>query len=154
MVVDVLDVEVDDVDVVELVDVELVVVVLVDVELVDVVDVEVDGTIVDVVVVVLVVVVVVVVVVGGGTNNGPPQPHRMSIGAPIGVPKVAGIESRALRNWNQPSHAASPVEPQPAAFCAHAAVCTVKDAKRNGLPSVTARAASTAHWRACEPLKV
>jgi len=55
----------------------------------------------------------------------------------MGVPTVEGIASIALRNWNQPSHAASPVEPHPAARCAHAAVCTVNDANRRGFPSVT-----------------
>jgi hypothetical protein len=61
------------------------------------------GTVVDVVlvvdvVVVLVEVVVVVVVVGGGITNPFAHPHRMSMGAPTGVPTAPGMASMARRN--------------------------------------------------------
>jgi hypothetical protein len=42
----------------------------------------------------IVVVVVVVVVVGGGITNPLAQPHRISIGAPKGVPTVVIFPSR------------------------------------------------------------
>ena len=69
-----------------------------------------------------VVVVVVVVVVGGGITNPFAQPHRISIGAPSGVPAVEGMASRALRNWVHPSHAEIPVVGQPPLIWLHAAV--------------------------------
>ena len=88
------------------------------------VDVEVDEVL-DVVVVVgamVVVVVVVVVVVGGGITNPFAQPQRISIGAPRGMPAVAGIASSARRNCAQASHAEIPVVGQPPLTCVHAAV--------------------------------
>ena len=88
------------------------------------VDVEVEE-VVDVVVVVgamVVVVVVVVVVVGGGITNPFAQPQRISIGAPRGMPAVAGIASSARRNCAQASHAEIPVVGQPPLTCVHAAV--------------------------------
>ena len=87
------------------------------------VDVEVD-VVVDVVVVVgaTVVVVVVVVVVGGGMTNPFAQPQRISIGAPRGMPAVAGIASSARRNCAQASHAEIPDVGQPPLTCVHAAV--------------------------------
>jgi hypothetical protein len=42
-------------------------------------------------VVLVVVVVVVVVVVGGGITNPSAQPHRISMGAPMGVPWAPGV---------------------------------------------------------------
>ena len=91
------------------------------------VDVEVEEVeeVVDVVVVVgamVVVVVVVVVVVGGGIPNPFAQPQRISIGAPRGMPAVAGIASSARRNCAQASHAEIPVVGQPPLTCVHAAV--------------------------------
>ena len=73
-------------------------------------------------VVVVVVVVVVLVVVGGGITNPFAQPQRISIGAPSGMPAVAGIASRARRNCAQASHAEIPVVGQPPRTCVHAAV--------------------------------
>ena len=73
-------------------------------------------------VVVVVVVVVVLVVVGGGITNPFAQPQRISIGAPSGMPAVAGIASRARRNCAQASHAEIPVVGQPPLTCVHAAV--------------------------------
>ena len=75
-----------------------------------------------VVVVVVVVVVDVVVVVGGGITNPFAQPQRISIGAPSGMPAVAGIASSARRNCAQASHAEIPVVGQPPLTCVHAAV--------------------------------
>ena len=91
------------------------------------VDVEVEEVeeVVDVVVVVgamVVVVVVVVVVVGGGITNPFAQPQRISIGAPRGMPAVAGIASSARRNCAQASQAEIPVVGQPPLTCVHAAV--------------------------------
>ena len=73
-------------------------------------------------VVVVVVVVVVLVVVGGGITNPFAQPQRISIGAPSGMPAVAGMASRARRNCAQASHAEIPVVGQPPLTCVHAAV--------------------------------
>ena len=60
------------------------------------------GTVVDVVLVVDVVVVlvevVVVVVVGGGITKPFAHPHRMSMGAPTGVPNAPGMASMARRS--------------------------------------------------------
>ena len=56
---------------------------------------------------------VVVVVVGGGITNPFAHPHRISIGAPSGVPAVEGMASSALRNWAHPSHAEIPVVGHP-----------------------------------------
>lgn len=89
----------------------------VDVEVVDVVDV-----VVVVGAMVVVVVVDVVVVVGGGITNPFAQPQRISIGAPRGMPAVAGIASSARRNCAQASHAEIPVVGQPPLTCVHAAV--------------------------------
>ena len=75
-----------------------------------------------VVVVVVVVVVDVVVVVGGGMTNPFAQPQRISIGAPSGMPAVAGIASSARRNCAQASQAEIPVVGQPPRTCVHAAV--------------------------------
>ena len=66
-----------------------------------------------VVVVVVVVVVDVVVVVAGGITNPFAQPQRISIGAPSGIPAVAGIASSARRNCAHASHAEMPVVGQP-----------------------------------------
>ena len=74
---------------------------LVEDDVVDVDVVEVDVVEVDVVVVgivVLVVVVVVVVVVGGGITNPSAQPHRISMGAPMGVPCAPGVSSMMRRS--------------------------------------------------------
>ena len=71
---------------------------------------------------VIVVVVEVVVVVGGGITNPFAQPQRMSIGAPSGMPAVAGIASSARRNCAHASHAEIPVVGQPPFTCVHAAV--------------------------------
>ena len=71
---------------------------------------------------VVVVVVEVVVVVGGGITNPFAQPHRISIGAPSGMPAVAGIASSARRNCAHASHAEIPVVGQPPFTCVHAAV--------------------------------
>ena len=92
-----------------------------------------------------VVVVVVVVVVGVGITNPLAQPQRISIGAPSGVPTVAGIASRARRNCAHASHAEIPVVGHPPFTCVHAAVCTVSAANRNGIFISSARAARTAH---------
>ena len=73
-------------------------------------------------VVVVVVVVDVVVVVGGGITNPFAQPQRMSIGAPRGMPAVAGIASSARRSCAHASHAEIPVVGQPPFTCVHAAV--------------------------------
>ena len=73
-------------------------------------------------VVVVVVVVVVLVVVGGGITNPFAQPQRISIGAPSGMPAVAGIASRARRNCAHASHAEIPVVGHPPFTCVHAAV--------------------------------
>ena len=101
----------------------VVVVVVVDVVVVVVlVVVVVGGTVVVVAVVVDVVVVVVDVVVGGGITNPFAQPQRISIGAPSGMPAVAGMASRARRNCAQASHAEIPVVGQPPRTCVHAAV--------------------------------
>ena len=70
----------------------------------------------------VVVVVVVVVVVGGGITNPFAQPQRISIGAPRGMPAVAGIASSARRNCAHASHAEIPVVGQPPFTCEHAAV--------------------------------
>ena len=72
--------------------------------------------------VVVVVVVEVVVVVGGGITNPFAQPQRISIGAPSGMPAVAGIASRARRNCAHASHAEIPVVGQPPFTWVHAAV--------------------------------
>ena len=64
-------------------------------------------------VVVVVVVVEVVVVVAGGITNPFAQPQRISIGAPSGMPAVAGIASSARRNCAHASHAEMPVVGQP-----------------------------------------
>lgn len=147
-----------------------IVVVVVDVELVDVVldevvldevvvddevvdEVVVDGTVV-VVLVVVVDVVDVVVVVAFGITNPFAHPHRMSIGAPTGVPIVDGIASRYPRTCDQPSHAETPVVGQPPLTCEHAAVWTVMAASLKGRAIATPRAARTAHWRAWDPLWV
>jgi hypothetical protein len=98
-----------------------VVVVVVEVVVVVVLVVVVVGAMV-VVVVVVVVVVEVVVVVGGGITNPFAQPQRISIGAPSGMPAVAGIASSARRNCAQASHAEIPVVGQPPLTCLHAAV--------------------------------
>jgi len=143
----------------------VVVVVDVDVELVDVVlddevvdDVVVDEVVVDGTVVVVLVVVVdvvdVVVVVAFGITNPFAHPHRMSIGAPTGVPIVDGIASRYRRTCDQPSHAETPVVGQPPLTCEHAAVWTVMAASLKGRAIATPRAARTAHWRAWDPLWV
>jgi len=71
---------------------------------------------------VVVVVVVVLVVVGGGITNPFAQPQRISIGAPSGMPAVAGIASNARRNCDHASHAEIPVVGQPPFTCVHAAV--------------------------------
>lgn len=97
------------------VEVVVVVVVVVVVEVVVVVG----GT---VVVVVVVVVVDVVVVVAGGITNPFAQPQRISIGAPSGMPAVAGIASSARRNCAHASHAEIPVVGQPPFTWVHAAV--------------------------------
>ena len=104
-----------------------VVVVVVVVDVVLVVVVVVGATVVVVVVVgatvvVVVVVVDVVVVVGGGITNPLAQPQRISIGAPSGIPAVAGIASSARRNCAHASHAEIPVVGQPPFTCEHAAV--------------------------------
>ena len=65
---------------------------------------------------------VVVVVVGGGITNPFAQPQRMSIGAPSGMPAVAGIASSARRSCAHASHAEIPVVGQPPFTCVHAAV--------------------------------
>ena len=121
------------------------------------VDVEVDEVL-DVVVVVgamvVGVVVVVVVVVGGGITNPFAQPQRISIGAPRGMPAVAGIASSARRNCAQASQAEIPVVGQPPRTCVHAAVCTVSAARRRGIFISNARAASTAHCLESAPLFV
>jgi hypothetical protein len=87
------------------------------------------GTVVVVVVVVVVVdvvevvdVVVVVVVVAGGITKPFAHPHRISIGAPIGVPIALGTASIARRNWAHPSHAEIPVVGHPPRTWLHAAV--------------------------------
>jgi len=64
-------------------------------------------------IVVVVVVVVVEVVVGGGITNPFAQPQRISIGAPSGMPAVAGIASSARRNCAHASHAEIPVVGHP-----------------------------------------
>ena len=74
------------------------------------------------VVVVVVVVVDVVVVVAGGITNPFAQPQRISIGAPSGMPAVAGIASSARRNCAHASHAEMPVVGQPPFTWVHAAV--------------------------------
>ena len=74
------------------------------------------------VVVVVVVVVDVVVVVAGGITNPFAQPQRISIGAPRGMPAVAGIASSARRNCAHASHAEIPVVGQPPFTWVHAAV--------------------------------
>jgi hypothetical protein len=102
--------------VVDVLVVELVVVVLV------VVVVVATGTGTVVVVVVLVVVVDVVVVVAGGITKPLAQPQRISIGAPSGMPAVAGIASSARRNCAHASHAEIPVVGQPPFTWVHAAV--------------------------------
>ena len=132
------------------VDVVVVVVVVVVGATVVVVDVVVVGA----TVVVVVVVVVVDVVVGGGITNPFAQPHRISIGAPSGMPAVAGIASRARRNCAHASHAEIPVVGQPPRTCVHAAVCTVSAARRRGIFISSARAASTAHCLESAPLFV
>ena len=71
------------------------------------------------VVVVVVVEVVVEVVVGGGITNPFAQPQRISIGAPRGMPAVAGIASSARRNCAHASHAEIPVVGQPPRTCVH-----------------------------------
>ena len=71
---------------------------------------------------VVVVVVVVEVVVGGGITNPFAQPQRISIGAPSGMPAVAGIASSARRNCAHASHAEIPVVGHPPFTCVHAAV--------------------------------
>ena len=71
---------------------------------------------------VVVVVMVVDVVVGGGITNPFAQPQRMSIGAPSGMPAVAGIASSARRSCAHASHAEIPVVGQPPFTCVHAAV--------------------------------
>ena len=103
---------------------DVVEVVLVVVDVVLVVVVVVGATVVVVVVVgaTVVVVVDVVVVVGGGITNPFAQPQRMSIGAPSGMPAVAGIASSARRNCAHASHAEMPVVGQPPFTCVHAAV--------------------------------
>ena len=99
-------------------------------------------------------VVVVVVVVGGGMTNPFAQPQRISIGAPSGMPAVAGIASSARRNCAHASHAEIPVVGQPPLTCVHAAVCTVSAARRRGIFISNARAASTAHCLESAPLFV
>ena len=94
-------------------------------DVVEVVLVVVDVVLVVVVVVgatVVVVVMVVDVVVGGGITNPFAQPQRMSIGAPSGMPAVAGIASSARRSCAHASHAEIPVVGQPPFTCVHAAV--------------------------------
>ena len=100
------------------------------------------------------VVVVVVVVVGGGMTNPFAQPQRISIGAPSGMPAVAGIASSARRNCAHASHAEIPVVGQPPLTCVHAAVCTVSAARRRGIFISSARAARTAHCLESAPLFV
>jgi hypothetical protein len=68
------------------------------------------------------VVVDVVVVVGVGMTKPFAQPQRISIGAPSGVPTVAGMASSARRNCAHASHAEMPVVGQPPFTCVHAAV--------------------------------
>jgi hypothetical protein len=103
---------------------------------------------------VVVVVVVVDVVVGGGITNPFAQPQRISIGAPSGMPAVAGMASRARRNCAQASHAEIPVVGQPPFTWVHAAVCTVRAARRRGIFISSARAARTAHCLERAPLFV
>ena len=103
---------------------------------------------------VVVVVVVVEVVVGGGITNPFAQPQRISIGAPRGMPAVAGIASSARRNCAHASHAEIPVVGQPPRTCVHAAVCTVSAARRSGIFISSARAARTAHCLERAPLFV
>ena len=98
--------------------------------------------------------VVVVVVVGGGMTNPFAQPQRISIGAPSGMPAVAGIASSARRNCAHASHAEIPVVGQPPLTCVHAAVCTVSAARRRGIFISSARAARTAHCLESAPLFV
>ena len=98
--------------------------------------------------------VVVVVVVGGGMTNPFAQPQRISIGAPSGMPAVAGIASSARRNCAHASHAEIPVVGQPPLTCVHAAVCTVSAARRRGIFISIARAARTAHCLDSAPLFV
>ena len=105
-------------------------------------------------VVVVVVVVEVLVVVGGGITNPFAQPQRISIGAPSGMPAVAGIASSARRNCAHASHAEIPVVGQPPRTCVHAAVCTVSAASRRGIFISSARAANTAHCLERAPLFV
>ena len=105
-------------------------------------------------VVVVVVVVDVVVVVGGGITNPFAQPQRISIGAPRGMPAVAGIASSARRSCAHASHAEIPVVGQPPFTCVHAAVCTVSAARRRGIFISKARAARTAHCLERAPLFV
>jgi hypothetical protein len=102
----------------------------------------------------VVVVVVVLVVVGGGITNPFAQPQRISIGAPSGMPAVAGMASSARRNCAHASHAEIPVVGQPPLTCVHAAVCTVSAARRRGIFISKARAASTAHCLERAPLFV
>lgn len=128
-------------------EVELVVEVVLE-ELVVVVDVEVVEVVAGTVEEVVVDDVDVVVVVAFGITNPFAHPHRMSIGAPTGVPTAEGIASKALRTWAQPSHAETPVVGHPAFTCEQAAVWTVIAASRSGFAIATPRAASTAHWRA------
>lgn len=106
------------------------------------------------VVVVVVEVVVVEVVVGGGITNPFAQPQRISIGAPRGMPAVAGIASSARRNCAHASHAEIPVVGQPPFTWVHAAVCTVSAARRRGIFISNARAARTAHCLESAPLFV
>lgn len=84
------------------------------------------GTVVDVVVVdvvdVVVVEVVVVVVVAGGITKPFAQPHRISMGAPTGVPTAPGSASIDRRSCDQPSHAEMPVVGHPPRTWLHAAV--------------------------------
>jgi TctA family transporter len=100
------------------------------------------------------VVVDVVVVVGVGITNPFAQPQRISIGAPRGIPAVAGMASSARRNCAHASHAEIPVVGQPPLTCEHAAVCTVSAAKRRGIFISNARAARTAHCFDSAPLLV
>ena len=78
----------------------------------------------------------------------------MSIGAPIGVPAVDTIASKARRNCVQASHADTPVVGQPPATVVQAAVCTVKAPMRSAFFISIERAANTAHCRAWDPLCV
>ena len=133
---------------------DVVEVVLVVVDVVLVVVVVVGATVVVVVVVGATVVVEVVVVVGGGITNPFAQPQRISIGAPSGMPAVAGIASSARRNCAHASHAEIPVVGQPPFTCVHAAVCTVSAARRRGIFISKARAARTAHCLERAPLFV